>query len=49
VEDKQEGTGKELWKDGSVYIGDFKDSLKWGNGCFVWRDGSMYKGSLVRN
>ena len=31
--------GKEVWRDGSVYEGDYKNGLKEGFGVFTWADG----------
>ena len=47
--DKQNGTGKEVWKNGSIYSGGFKDSMKHGKGEFKWSDGSSYTGDFENN
>lgn len=37
-EDRQEGTGHEIWPDGAEYTGDYKKGKKHGFGTFRWGD-----------
>jgi hypothetical protein len=41
--------GKETWTDGSVYEGQYSDSLKNGKGKFKWADGSKFEGDFKKN
>jgi hypothetical protein len=38
------GKGKFEWKDGRVYIGDYRYGKKDGSGTFYWPNGSYYAG-----
>lgn len=40
MNDKPHGTGKEEYKDGSMYVGNFINGIKEGHGNFKWPDGS---------
>lgn len=42
--DKANGKGVAVWKNGSTYQGDWKDNLRHGNGEFTWADGEKYTG-----
>lgn len=44
VDDKKNGQGKELKKDGLRYIGHFLNDRKHGEGKHIWRDGTVYLG-----
>lgn len=42
--DKQLLLGIETWKDGSIYMGEFKNNKKEGLGLYRWQDGTLYYG-----
>ncbi|MBX2928994.1 MAG: hypothetical protein KF852_14250 [Saprospiraceae bacterium] len=42
--DKANGKGVAVWKNGSTYQGDWKDNLRHGIGVFTWADGEKYTG-----
>jgi len=42
--DKQLLLGIETWKDGSLYMGEFKNNKKDGLGLYRWQDGTIYYG-----
>lgn len=42
--DKANGKGVAVWKNGSTYQGDWKDNLRHGAGEFTWADGEKYIG-----
>ena len=41
--------GKETWKDGSIYEGQYRQGHKHGQGVYVWSDGSTYEGEWFNN
>lgn len=43
--DKANGKGVAVWKNGSTYQGDWKDNLRHGAGVFTWADGEKYTGN----
>lgn len=49
MENKQEGTGKEYWSDGTRYEGDFVNNMKHGNGKLSLPDGAVYLGEFYEN
>jgi len=38
------GFGVHLWKDGTVYVGQWRDDLKEGEGVYFYSDGHSYQG-----
>ena len=42
--DKELLLGIETWKDGSIYMGEFKNNKKEGLGLYRWQDGTIYYG-----
>ena len=44
--DKIEGKGKMIWKDGEVYEGEWSNNLKEGKGIETWMDGQKYEGNF---
>lgn len=42
------GRGIFTFKDGSTYIGDWKDDLKDGKGIFTWSDGNKFSGEWIK-
>ena len=47
--DVREGVGKQIWPDGSMYAGEYKNGMKQGKGKFIWADQSSYKGEFKEN
>jgi len=43
----REGTGKQVWADGSVYEGQWKDNLRHGKGRLIESDGAVYEGEWL--
>lgn len=39
-----DGSGIEVWSDGSYYFGHFYEGIKQGQGVYFWTDGSRYEG-----
>jgi len=44
----KEGQGIFTFKDGSQYIGDWKNDLKEGKGTFSWADGNKFTGDWAQ-
>jgi hypothetical protein len=40
----REGFGKEVMKDGSVYVGEYKENYKTGKGKLTLKEGYEYEG-----
>ena len=49
MNDKQEGQGELILKDGSRYIGMFRNGVKCGKGKLTWPDTSYYEGEFSNN
>jgi len=47
--DIREGQGKEVLKDGTIYIGDFKESYKTGKGKLTLASGYVYEGDILND
>ena len=47
--DKEIKIGIESWKDGTIYMGDFKNNKKHGIGIYRWNDGTIYYGEWKNN
>jgi hypothetical protein len=45
----REGKGSQLWPDGSLYEGDWKENSAWGLGKLTNKDGSYYEGQWMNN
>jgi hypothetical protein len=43
-EDRMEGSGLTVWKDGGRYSGNFKEGVRSGQGSFRWAAGNSYEG-----
>ena len=43
------GTGKQVWKDGSIYEGYWKDNMANGFGRLLHSDGDVYIGEWVKD
>ncbi|CAF2102399.1 BnaA05g28620D [Brassica napus] len=41
-----EGSGKYLWSDGSVYVGEWRRGMRHGNGKMRWASGACYEGEF---
>ena len=41
------GHGKQVWEDGSVYEGEWRDDQMHGTGDYIWPDGRHFKGDWV--
>lgn len=48
-DNKRNGKGKYIWKDGNEYEGDWVDDLKEGNGTFRWACGDIYEGQYTKD
>ena len=49
-EERRHGQGRQTWKDGRVYEGQFvDDQMHDSNGYFSWPDGRTYRGSFIRD
>ena len=49
VKDLQEKYGIEIWKDGSIYKGEYSEGKKVGIGIYTWEDGTRYEGMWDNN
>ena len=49
VKDLQEIYGIEIWKDGSIYKGEYSEGKKNGIGVYSWSDGTKYEGMWKNN
>ena len=47
--DKIEGKGKMIWKNGCIYEGEWSNNLKEGKGKAIFKDGSIYEGEWSNN
>lgn len=47
MNDKKNGKGTYIWKNGSKYIGNFQNDYRHGYGQMFWQDGRIYKGKWV--
>ena len=48
INDKKEGNGKSIWKDGAYYIGQFKNEFRNGKGIDYYPNGNIkYEGDFV--
>lgn len=45
--ERQNGSGIEVWSDGSYYCGGFSEGIKQGFGIYFWADGSRYAGEWI--
>jgi hypothetical protein len=43
------GMGRQIYSNGTYYVGEFMAGIKEGNGKLVWQDGSEYEGSFKNN
>lgn len=41
------GRGKEIWKDGSVYVGYWRDDKKNGFGRMIYNNGDVFDGEWI--
>ena len=41
------GIGELIWKDGSKYVGSFKEDIRHGFGKFEWANGKTYIGNWI--
>ena len=41
--------GRQVWPDGRVYTGDWKDDQMSGNGRYTSSDGTVYQGEFIAN
>ncbi len=46
IDNKQHGTAKEFWPDGTRYQGEFANNLKHGTGKLIFPDGNVYVGNF---
>ena len=49
LNNRKDGIGIEIYKDGSKYLGEHKNGLKQGVGTYYWKDGSIYEGEWKNN
>lgn len=49
IDDKRKGNGREIWKDGEYYIGQYKDGKKYGQGEYYYSSGNKYTGMWLNN
>jgi hypothetical protein len=47
--DAKDGFGKQVWKNGDFYEGQWKENMQYGWGRNVWTDGSVYIGTFKRD
>jgi hypothetical protein len=47
MNDKKNGKGSYLWKNGSKYSGNFENDYRHGYGEMQWQDGRVYKGQWL--
>ena len=49
LNNRKDGIGIEIYKDGSKYMGEHKNGVKQGLGTYFWSDGSKYEGEWKYN
>jgi hypothetical protein len=47
MNDKKNGKGTYIWKNGSKYTGNFENDYRHGYGEMYWQDGRVYKGKWL--
>lgn len=47
--DTREGQGKEIYKDGTIYVGQFKEDYKTGKGKLTFKSGYEYEGQFLND
>lgn len=47
MNDKKNGKGAYLWKNGAKYVGSFENDYRHGYGEMCWNDGRTYKGEWL--
>jgi len=46
--DERHGKGKEIWADGTIFVGSYIKGMRHGHGVMTWPEGSKYSGHFER-